>query len=533
VPDQAPSPAHPAPIPWHSAAVLILLVTAARLLYLALLCPYTLIEDEANYWEWSRHLSLSYYTKGPGIAWTIAAFTRVLGESEFAIRAVAAIAGAAAAMAVAGLTYDITRSPRASLVAVGVLFLMPVFQALSLISTIDGPFAACWAVGAWAAWRVANRATPGAVVALSIALGIGLLYKYTMLLFLPGLLWVLWRHRVQAPLRAAWIGVGVVIFLALASPIIIWNHEQGWPTLRHVVGHLGLAGGDQAVRQGSGLGWVYKPQWTLGYIGTQLAIAGPMLILAAAAARRAWRERSADAAAWTRARFLLALSLPIFAVYLGVSLITNPQGNWALAGFITLVPLAALAVPRADATPRVPIWSRPFLWHARNAVVIVGLVTGLGMLRLDLLTRIPGIGPLIPIWRATGADKMAAHTREIADSIRAETGEEPFFMALHYGRAAQLAFYLPGRPTVFCTSSMMLNGRRNPYDDWPSTDLRTIGVGPGAFPLQGRNAVVNGASLEDWQPYFDRVVEVGTLRGDGKKNRPSFRAYGFRGFPQQ
>ena len=531
MPDQAHSPAHPAPIPWRSAALLILLVTAARLLYLALLCPYTLIEDEANYWEWSRHLSLSYYTKGPGIAWTIGAFTRVLGESEFAVRAVAAIAGAVAAAAVAGLTHDLTRSPRAALLAAAVFFLMPVFQALALITTIDGPFAACWAAAAWAAWRVATRATPGAVISLALALGIGLLYKYTMLLFLPGMLCVLWRHRAPANLRAAWAVAGAAIVLALASPIILWNHEHGWPTLRHVIGHLGLAGGDQAVRQGSGLGWVYKPQWTLGYIGTQLAIAGPMLILAAAAARRAWHGRSTDTAAWTRARFLLALGLPIFAVYLGVSLVTNPQGNWALAGFITLVPLAAMAVPWADSSQRVPVWKRPFLWHARNAVIIVGLVTGLGMLRLDLLTRIPGVGPLIPIWRATGADEMAAHMREIADSIKAETGEEPFFMALHYGRAAQLAFYLPGRPTVYCTSSMMLNGRRNPYDYWPATDLRRIGAGPGGFPLRGRNAVVNGASLEDWQPYFDRVVEVGTLRGDGKKNRPSFRAYGFRGFP--
>ena len=531
MPEQALSqPQAPAPPPWRGVAVLILLVTAARLLYLGLLCPYTLIEDEANYWEWSRHLSLSYYTKGPGIAWTIAAFTHVLGETEFAIRSVAALAGGLSAAMIAGLTWDITRSPRTTLLSVGIFLLMPVFQVLSLITTIDGPFAACWAGAAWAAWRVITRGTAAAVITLGIALGIGLLYKYTMLLFLPGLLWVLWQRRRDLP-RAVWFVPAALVVGALASPIILWNHEHGWPTLRHVVGHLGVAGGDQAVRQGQGLGWVYKPQWTLGYIGTQLGIAGPMLILAAVQARRARRELGASPAAWAQVRFLLALSLPVFATYLAVSLLTNPQGNWALAGFLTLVPLAAMAVPRPTPGSPVSIWKRPFLWHVRNAVVIVGLLTGVGMLRLDLLTRIPGVGPLIPIWRATGADEMAAHTREIADSLKAETGEEPLFMALHYGRAAQLAFYLPGRPTVYCTSSMMLNGRRNPYDYWPSTDLRKIGVGPGDFPLVGRHAVVNGASLEDWQPYFDRVVEVGTLRRDGKRNRPSFKAYGFKGFP--
>lgn len=528
-----PDVEHGSPARWRGVAALILLVTAARLVYLAFFCPYTLIEDEANYWEWSRHLSLSYYTKGPGIAWTIAASTRVLGETEFAIRAVAALAAGVTATAIAGLTLDITGSRRAAWLAAAVFFLMPVFQVLALITTIDGPYAACWACASWAGWRVVTRGSGAALLALAVALGMGVLYKYTMLLFLPGFLWALWRARREGAPSLPLVPclVSAAVFLAVTSPIVLWNHDQGWPTLRHLLGHLGLAGGDQPVRQGQGLGWTYKPQWTLGYIGTQLGIAGPMLILAVTQARRAWRERTRDAARWAGARFLLALSLPVFATYLGVSLVTNPQGNWALSGFITLVPLAATAVPRLQPGTHVSIWRRPFLWHVRNAVIILGLATGLGMLRVDLLARVPRLGPLIPTWRAMGADRMAAHTREVADEVRAETGEEPIFMALHYGRAAQLAFYLPGRPTVYCTSSMMLNGRKNPYDYWPETNLRQIGTrGAGDFPLRGRHAVVNGASLEDWQPYFDRVVEVGTLRADGKKNRPSFRAYGFGGF---
>jgi hypothetical protein len=520
---------------WRGVLALIALVTGARLLYLAFLCPYTLIEDEANYWEWSRHLALSYYTKGPGIAWTIALFTRVLGETEFAIRAAAAIASGVGATAIAGLTLDITGNRRCAWLGAAIFFLMPVFQVLALITTIDGPYAACWACAAWAAWRAATRGSGTALLVLGVAMGLGVLYKYTMLLFLPGWLWAAWKARRDGgpampllPCIAA-----LALFLAITSPIALWNHDQGWPTLQHLLGHLGLAGGDQPVRQGNGMGWTYKPQWTLGYIGTQLAIAGPMLILVVAQTRRAWRERASDAAGWAKVRFLLALSLPVFVTYLGVSLVTNPQGNWALSGFITLVPLAAMAWPRLEPGTSVSIWRRPFLWHVRNVVIILGLLTGLGMLRVDLFARIPKLGPLIPTWRAMGADQMASHTREIADEIKTETGEEPFFMALHYGRAAQLAFYLPGRPTVYCTSSMMLNGRRNPYDFWPETNLRQIGTRRSeTFTLRGRNAVVNGATREDWEPYFERVVEVGKLRADGKKNRPSFKAYGFKGFPE-
>src|SRR5436189_6292460 len=42
-------------------------------------CPFDLTEDEAHYWEWSRHLDYGYYSKPPGIAWVIAAAIRVGG----------------------------------------------------------------------------------------------------------------------------------------------------------------------------------------------------------------------------------------------------------------------------------------------------------------------------------------------------------------------------------------------------------------------------------------------------------------------
>src|SRR5262245_46087306 len=56
----------------HIAAVLLILGAAGlRILYLAWDCPLDLSPDEAHYWDWSRHLDWSYYSKGPGIDWLI------------------------------------------------------------------------------------------------------------------------------------------------------------------------------------------------------------------------------------------------------------------------------------------------------------------------------------------------------------------------------------------------------------------------------------------------------------------------------
>ncbi|NBU73007.1 MAG: hypothetical protein EBS53_16470, partial [Bacteroidetes bacterium] len=58
---------------WTGYALLVcFLVTFFRLAYLAWLCPYNLAQDEAHYWDWSRHLDWSYYSKGPLVAWLIA-----------------------------------------------------------------------------------------------------------------------------------------------------------------------------------------------------------------------------------------------------------------------------------------------------------------------------------------------------------------------------------------------------------------------------------------------------------------------------
>src|SRR5437870_1267637 len=53
------------------AALAVLLAAALHLFCLARDCPLDLAPDEAHYWDWSRHLDWSYYSKGPLVAWLI------------------------------------------------------------------------------------------------------------------------------------------------------------------------------------------------------------------------------------------------------------------------------------------------------------------------------------------------------------------------------------------------------------------------------------------------------------------------------
>lgn len=536
---------------WKAVVLLVLAVTAARIVYLRFFCPYTLVEDEAFYWEWSRRLALSYYTKGPGIAWTIAGFTGLFGDTAFAVRLPAVLFGGLTALVLARLGEDVTedegitggegRPARVAFLAAAGFLVIPMYQVMGLLMTIDGPYAACWAMACWAAWRAFRRGSRAAWLGLGAAIGVGFLYKYTILLLLPGLvLFAILRRRELRVCRHAtgWGIAGLLVMFAAFVPVVVWNQQQGWPTLAHLLGHLGVKGGDVPVTQGQGQGWHYSPKWTLDFVGAQIGMVGPMLAVMALACRRS-SPTSPRAGADV---FLMCCGLPLLVTYLLVSFVTEPEGNWALASYLTGVLLAARVIAGSP-TPTTTSREGALLRWSWKAAVWVGVIVALALLRFDLMHRVVQpvyekiVGeprrPLIPLGRFMGADVMSAHAQRLVDQLHEETGLDPFVISLHYGRAAQFAFYMPGHPSITCSTSLM-NGRRTNYDYWEDTDLRDTRR------WGGRPALLSsGDSIEVWQPYFDEVKLVGRLDGDMKVNRdgspsrPVYFGYGFRGFPDQ
>jgi len=120
--------------------------------------PLLLAGDEAQYWDWSRRLELSYYSKGPGVAWIIAASTWAFGVSEWAVRLPAAVASFVATLALARLAARLTGGDeRVGFVAAVLYQAAPVFYATSQFMTIDAPYFACWIAAAAAGWRIAPQ----------------------------------------------------------------------------------------------------------------------------------------------------------------------------------------------------------------------------------------------------------------------------------------------------------------------------------------------------------------------------------------
>jgi len=60
-------------------AAAVILVIAVTTLFRFFYCAWLpILPDEAYYFQWARHLDASYFSKGPAVAYTIAAGTMLL-----------------------------------------------------------------------------------------------------------------------------------------------------------------------------------------------------------------------------------------------------------------------------------------------------------------------------------------------------------------------------------------------------------------------------------------------------------------------
>jgi len=493
--------AHPG---WGPTLLLAGGLAAARIAYLVWLSPYELVADEAYYWDWSRHLSASYYSKGPGVAFTIAAATAVFGTSEAAVRLPAVLFGALAALAVAALAGELARATgdaaegteavarrvaRARFLGVALFSLAPLFQATSLLMTIDGPCVALWALSALCAWRLRGRLARGAGgtplwALLGGLVGVGFLFKYTILLLPVGLaaFFLLDRPACGAVLARGAL-VATAVFALVASPVLLWNAAHGWPTVAHLLGHTSLPGGDAPARPP----WRYSPLWSLELAGSQLAAVGPVVGLVLLSVLRTARDRRWAPPGWPARSFAVWCAAPSLLFHAALSLAGKVQGNWPATAWLTLLALAAERVA-SSGLAGAPAVERRLL----RAAVAFGLATGLGMLALPAIASLPVAARLVPLGRLSGARARAA---DVARGLEAAglLPSPPLLVTPHYAQAALLAFYLPGRPSVSC-ASRYLGGRPSAYDFFD--------VSVGREETRRRPVVLVGAPEAAWRAAF-------------------------------
>jgi len=491
--------------PWAALAGLLILSAAAlRLAYLAVFCPLDLAPDEAHYWDWSRHLDWSYYSKGPLVAYLIRAACAVAGpwsrwltgSEMLAVRLPAVVCGSLLLVSLFVLTRQVFRRDGLAMAVVALALTLPMLSAGSTLMTIDAPYTCCWGWALVLGHHAIFRRATWAWIACGIVVGVGILAKYTMVLWLPSVgLFLLTSAEHRRLLFGGRFWIMVVMAGLCCLPILYWNIAHGWVTVRHVEG---LAGVDEE-----------RIQWLgpLVYLGTQ---AGLLLVfwflawLGALIAHRPWAEPDAGL------RYLWWMSAPMFAVFLGFSFKTGGgEPNWPVTAYVSGLVLAAAWLDRQLRSPR--RWYR--WWTAANLgmACAVGVALSVFVHRSDviwpLLSRFTGpptdnrplpLRSLDPTCRLRGWRKTLAAE---VDRIRAELlagGVEPILAGSNWSLPGELGFYCAGHPAVY-SLGLRLGDRHSQYEMWHPNPLDE------AAAFSGRTFILVGHVTPDLRQAFAEV----------------------------
>ena len=492
-----------------------LVIVALTLFHLWFLASgrWPLSADEAHYWEWSRQLDWSYYSKGPMVAYLIALGTRLAGPTEFGVRLPAVLVAAALAAVAAALATRLARSARAGLRCVLVLSVVPLFAVGSLLMTIDPPFVFCWTLAAYFLSRAVQRRNEMAWYGAGVAFGLGLLSKYTMLMLLPcTLLWLLCSPRLRPWLRRREPYEAVALGLLIFSPVVVWNLRRGMLSGRHVLTQAGVGGE----------GGPFTLRWAGEFLGSQLLLVSPLLFLLCGAAL-AWAWREGKRAGRDELLLLVCLSGPVFLFFQVWSFGAKVQANWAAHAYVT--PVVALAV-WAEAWPR---WRASWRRTRRlNALLLASIILPAAVLPVAFFPEILG---LVGVRLPANLDLVGKRLRgwpelgQAVGELMRQEPKPPFLMSDRYQIASELAFYVPGQPRVYNAN---LGRRMNQYDLWGGWEA-----------LRGRDGLYVAYDTPEAPAALRQAfVEVALVRrvpvdseGVRIKAFAVFRGRDFRGFP--
>lgn len=447
---------------------------------LCLIGLFELSPDESYYYLWSEHLDISYYSKGPGIAATMWLSTHLFGATEFGIRFFSPILSLITGLCMFRLARRLYSEEVAIWTTIA-LSCVPIYQVGGLLMTID-PLSMCfWMAALYTCWR-ALEVSPRFSAwwpATGLLIGLGFLCKWTNALQLLSIILLLaFTPKYRRELRHAGFWSMLAAFLPCTIPPIIWNAQNYWITIDHLIKRGGLN---------------HSPSLDLGefftFLAGQFAVYSPVVFGAMLVAIWLGVGR---ARLHFKPRFLLAFALPILVLYFGLSLREAGEANWTAPGTISLGLLAValihdFATRRADPTSNSAAQDTALRYTMVGGIAL-GAVMSLIILNTDLV-RMAGVPLPYQVPMASGERRDVdpsmrlrgwRTTAEVVEQKRAEfekANGPVFLIGNKYQTAAILSFYMknprreqPGHPAVYIPGSQAIE---NQFSFWPRYDELT------------------------------------------------------------
>ncbi|MFA7327900.1 MAG: glycosyltransferase family 39 protein [Candidatus Ratteibacteria bacterium] len=466
------------------ALAIILGFLAFRIYYIAT-TGYDLSDDEAYFWDWSRHPALSYYDQGPMVAWIIRLFTHLLPLSPFSVRIGAPIFMALTALVIYFLAKDMLKptpknelseaqSAGPALIVLLLFHLTPLGAAGGIIMTYYAPQVFFMALVALFLWQIVKTGNGKWWYPVGICLGLGLLSHHMFLLFTAEAgLFILLSQKNRRWLKKKEPYLALLLMLLTASPLIIWNLNHNMVMFRHA------------------LGMMSKPQHIARplneltqYVGGQAGVQTPLFFLAViwglcVSGYRGLKLKS------DKYLLLFCLSAPVLLFIALLSLGGRSEANWPAAGYLTGVIAAVYVLAEKYRAGRKPV--RVIIQTSLALTLIIGIIASAIAYYPSFASKLGiKIAPNNdPANRLYGWKALGKKVSEVLKDMPAGT----FVAASGYGQAGELAFYVAGRPEVL----ELPTGRRfSQYDFWNKN-----------MDVAGKNAV-----FADYRPMSEKAKSL-------------------------
>lgn len=273
--------------------------------------------DEAQYWFWAQNLAWGYYSKPPMIAAIIAATTSVCGATEPCIRAGSLLFYAASTLVLFFLTRRLFDDKTAWVA--GLMFItLPAIGLSSLLISTDVALFFFWSLALLAFVRVLKSDAWLDWILLGVALGLGLLTKYTMaIFFLSAAVYLVFSGRWHYFIKPrAWFAV--LLAAVIFAPNLWWNWQHHFPTFQHTA--------EISQLEQAGLHWRSFAEFFGGQLGVFGLLFFPLFLLLLIKHRRLQQLPYAG--------LLLSFTLPFLLIISLQALLGTANANWAAPSYV-------------------------------------------------------------------------------------------------------------------------------------------------------------------------------------------------------
>ncbi len=308
----------------------ILGLTFFRLLYIYFL-PVS--PQEAYYWYYAQNPALSYFDHPPMTAYSIWLGTLFFGNTVFGIKIGAVVWSFLTNVFLFKTVQQALGAgdEKASRIAFGAVLLynVTVFAHLyAMLSVPDTPLLFFWLLSIYFFQKIMLTGKSYYWLLAGLALGLGLVSKYTAVGVLPAFFIVMIiRPEMRRWFKTIWPYAAVLVMLITFFPVIYWNAEHHWAS-------LGFQFTDRAA---------HVKKWQSKYFGqlfaSQFALLTPLvfvvLIRLSLKIKTFWRENQS-------VLFFFLSGIFLIGGFLLISLRSQVKMNWLLPGYPGLIMAAVL-----------------------------------------------------------------------------------------------------------------------------------------------------------------------------------------------